>query len=128
MPRDSFIYRGALVVGVLPAFFGLSAMLRPEATLTGAEFTVPQDPEARKLVFGLMRIYGVRNLSVSFLMAILWSIGNRKLFGLALFGGLAMCITDGFVSKAVVGHGEWLHWSFVPIVLGFSVPLLRGSG
>ncbi|KAJ4184915.1 hypothetical protein FALCPG4_002419 [Fusarium falciforme] len=119
LTRDTFIYRGALVIGFLPSFFGLNALLRPEASLKSVEFPVPEDPELRKLVFGLMRIYGIRNVVVSFAFTLIWLTGNKRLVGLGLVGALSMAITDGLVSKSVTGGGEWNHWSFVPVIGGF---------
>lgn len=124
LTRQTFFYRGALVVGLMPAFFGLNSMLRPEAALKSVEFPVPQDPESRNLAFALMRIYGIRNIVVSYVFTLIWLNGNRRLLGLSLIGALAMCITDGFVSKALLGSGEWFHWSFAPVGTAFVAGLL----
>lgn len=118
LTRDTFIYRGALAIGLLPAFFGLNSLLRPEASLKAVEFPVPTDPESRKLVFGLMRIYGIRNVVVSFALTLIWLTGNKRFVGLGLLGALSMVITDGLVSKSVTGGGEWNHWSFAPVIGG----------
>ncbi|RMJ16209.1 hypothetical protein CDV36_004146 [Fusarium kuroshium] len=119
LTRDTFIYRGALIIGLLPSFFGLNSLLRPEASLKSVEFPVPTDPESRKLVFGLMRIYGIRNVVVSFALTLIWLTGNKRFVGLGLLGALSMVITDGLVSKSVTGGGEWNHWSFGPVIGGF---------
>lgn len=36
--------------------------------------------------------------------------------GLGLFAGLAISITDGFVSRLLIGGGEGQHWMFPPII------------
>ncbi|KAJ3468249.1 hypothetical protein MRS44_002314 [Fusarium solani] len=106
LTRDTFIYRGALVIGLLPSLFGLNALLRPEASLKYVEFPVPEDPESRKLVFGLMRIYGIRNVVVSFALALIWLTGNKRLVGLGLVGGLSMAIADGLQQYSPVPRGQ----------------------
>ncbi|KAL2694744.1 hypothetical protein Neosp_001330 [[Neocosmospora] mangrovei] len=93
LTRDTFIYRGALVIGLLPSFFGLNSLLRPEGSLKSVEFPVPTDPESRKLVFGLMRIYGIRNVVVSFTLTLIWLTGNKRMLGLGLDGLLPYIYT-----------------------------------
>ena len=124
LTRDTVFYRGALVFGLIPSIFGLNSLLRPEAALKSVEFPVPTDPESRNLVFALMRIYGIRNVVASYAFTLIWWTGNRRLLGTALFGAIAMIITDGAVSKALIGGGEWNHWSFLPIAFGLCGGLL----
>ncbi|CAM1511177.1 Fc.00g086900.m01.CDS01 [Cosmosporella sp. VM-42] len=123
MPHPYFS-RGAIAVSMVPAVFGANAILRPDAALQSVQFPVPSDPEARRLARGLMRIYGIRNVAVSYLSILIWSTGDPKLLGMGLFTGLAMCITDGLVSKWLVGGGEWNHWSFAPVIGGLAAGLL----
>lgn len=119
----SYFSYGALAVGLLPSVFGINALFRPESTLRAVEFPVPAEPEARKLTRSLMRIYGIRNVAISYAMALIWSTGNEKLTGLSLVGGLAICITDGLVSRVQIGGGEWNHWSFAPVIGGIMAGL-----
>jgi hypothetical protein len=111
--------------------FGLNALIRPEAALRSVEFPVPAQPESRKLTASLMRIYGIRNVAVSYLLTLIWSTGSEKLMGAGLVAGLAMCCTDGVISKAQIGGGEWNHWSFAPVIAGIQAGLfgyLQGWG
>ncbi|KAF4445539.1 hypothetical protein F53441_10736 [Fusarium austroafricanum] len=119
----SFIYvnRAAHVASLLPALFGINLLTRPEATLESFQYTVPKDPEARSLVSGLARIYGSRNVVISFLLFNISLSGNRKLMSYGFLGAIGMALTDGFVAKAVIGDGQWQHWGFVPIVVGLLI-------
>ncbi|KAF5253511.1 hypothetical protein FANTH_1582 [Fusarium anthophilum] len=121
----SFIYlnRATHVVSLIPALFGINLLTRPEATLQSFQYPIPTDPQAKKLVRGLARIYGCRNLVVSFLFFNISLTGDRKLMSFGYLGALAMCVTDGLVARNVVGHGEWQHWSFAPLCIGLLIGL-----
>ncbi|KAF5666079.1 integral membrane protein [Fusarium heterosporum] len=118
-----FLLQATHVVSLLPAFFGINLLTRPEATLRQFEYSIPADPQARKLVRGVTRIYGSRNIVISFLFYNISLTGNTKLMSLAYLGAAAMALTDGLVVKSVVGHGQWQHWPFVPVCLAFIVGL-----
>ncbi|KAF5634271.1 integral membrane protein [Fusarium sp. NRRL 52700] len=122
---SSFLYlnRATHVVSLIPALFGINLLTRPEATLQSFQYPIPTDPQAQKLVRGLARIYGCRNLVVSFLFFNISLTGDRKLMSFGYLGALAMCVTDGLVAKNVVGHGEWQHWSFAPLCIGLLIGL-----
>ncbi|VTT69017.1 unnamed protein product [Fusarium fujikuroi] len=121
----SFIYlnRATHVVSLIPALFGINLLTRPEATLQSFQYPIPTDPQAQKLVRGLARIYGCRNLVVSFLFFNISLTGDRKLMSFGYLGALAMCVTDGLVARNIVGHGEWQHWSFAPLCIGLLIGL-----
>lgn len=123
MPHPYFS-RAYIAVSLFPAVFGLNALLRPEAALQSVQFPVPANPVDRKLSRSLMRIYGIRNVGVSYLLALLWSKGDTKYMGLGLISAIAMTITDGVVSKMQIGGGEWNHWSFTPAICGIVAGLL----
>lgn len=111
-----YFYQGAFAMAFLPSIFGLNAVLRPEAAMRSVQFPVPADPEARKLSRGLMRIYGSRNIAITYLILLAHRTGDRKLTGLSLAVGVYMALVDGFVSRSVIGGGEWSHWGFIPVV------------
>ncbi|CAJ0544501.1 Ff.00g036480.m01.CDS01 [Fusarium sp. VM40] len=119
----TFFLRAAQIISLTPAFFGINLVTRPEATLQQLQFPIPADPQARKLVRGITRIYGSRNLVISFLFFNITLTGDIKLISLAYLGGAAMALTDGFVARSVMGHGEWQHWPFVPICIAFMLGL-----
>lgn len=123
MPQPTFSH-GALAVGLLPAVFGLHALVKPEAVLKSINFPVPTQPESRKLTASLMRIYGIRNVAISYLLTLIWTTGNQRLMATGLVAGLAMTITDGFVSISQIGGGEWNHWGFTPVIAAVQAGLL----
>ncbi|KAM0316317.1 hypothetical protein ACHAPQ_011362 [Fusarium lateritium] len=122
MPHTFFL-RATQVISLTPAFFGINLVTRPEATLRHLQFPIPADPQARKLVRGITRIYGSRNLVISFLFFNISLTGDTKLMTLAYLGALAMALTDGFVARSVIGYGEWQHWSFVPVCVALMLGL-----
>lgn len=119
MPHPYFTH-AALGISLLPAVFGLNALFRPTAALRSVDFPVPAagDVQGTKLASSLMRIYGARNLAVSYLLILVWRAGNPRWTGLALLAGGWMAFVDGLVSKDLTGGGEWNHWSFFPIIGG----------
>ena len=118
------LYKSSLAISLIPALFGLNGMFRPDAHLRALYFPAHSDPTAHKLSHALMRIWAIRNLSISFLLSIVWSVGDEKLMGTAMGAGLAICITDGFVSRALIGGGEGQHWGFAPVLAGMMSGLL----
>lgn len=119
-----YVSQGALGIAILPGLFGINSIFRPEATLRGVHFPVPSEPTAQKLAFSLLRILSVRNVSVSTLLGLIWLQGDERLLGLGMITTLAMCVVDGFVSRSLIGGGEWNHWCFAPIAAGVSAALL----
>ncbi|KJZ74460.1 hypothetical protein HIM_06056 [Hirsutella minnesotensis 3608] len=110
-------FRISLALSVTPILFGINGMLRPNAHLRALNFPAHTEPQAKKLNHALMRIWGIRNLSVGFLLTLIWTTGDERLMGKALCAGLALPITDGFVSRRLIGGGELQHWMFPPVIL-----------
>ncbi|KAJ4265045.1 hypothetical protein NW762_005289 [Fusarium torreyae] len=121
---DAFFYRGGFILSLIPGYFGLNSMLRPEAMMKAVEFPVPTDPQNRKLTFALMRIYGSRNVVIAYLFALNALNGDKRHMGLGMIGTLFMLVTDGLVSRSLIGGKEWYHWSFIPVYIGFIGGLL----
>ena len=102
---------------------GLNASFRPEAHLTALEFPIPKDAEAKKFAYALMRIWGIRNISVGLLLTLIWSSGDEKLMAKALGVTILLPVTDGFVSRIIIGGGETQHWVFPPLLALISAGL-----
>ncbi|KAJ3537573.1 hypothetical protein NM208_g6255 [Fusarium decemcellulare] len=111
------IFNGSLGLGLMLVGLGLNASLRPDAHLKSLEFPVPSEPLAKKFSHALMRIWGIRNISVGLLISIIWTTSDEKLMGKALSAALTLPITDGFVSRIVIGGGEFQHWMFPPVLV-----------
>lgn len=107
-----YILQGSLALGALPILFGLNGMLRHEAHMRNLQLPLHTEPAARKLEYALMRIWGIRNLSVGSLLVLIWTLGDEKIMAMALSAGVAVSLTDGFVSRSLIGGGELQHWSF----------------
>ena len=95
---------------------GLNGMARPAGHLWALQFPVPAEPAARKLSFALMRIWSVRNIAVGSLLALIWRTGDDRLLAHGLAAGAALAVTDGFVSRSLIGGGEAQHWMVPPVL------------
>lgn len=124
MPHP-YYFKAALVLGIIPALPGLNGILRPDAALRSVGFPVARDAESKKLVHALMRIYGMRNICVSSLMGLISTTGDETLMAMGLASVTMLGIVDGFVSRQLIGGGEWNHWS-VSLVAGGLVAGLLG--
>ncbi|KAF5611941.1 hypothetical protein FCIRC_13139 [Fusarium circinatum] len=111
------IFNGSLGLGLMLVGLGLNATLRPNNHLQNLEFPIPTEPLAKKFSLALMRIWGIRNITVGVLISIIWNTGDEKLMAKALSAALAMPITDGFVSRIIIGGGETQHWVFPPLLV-----------
>ncbi|KAG4266528.1 hypothetical protein FPRO04_11131 [Fusarium proliferatum] len=111
------IFNGSLGLGLMIVGLGLNATLRPNDHLQRLEFPIPTEPLAKKFSLALMRIWGIRNITVGVLISIIWTTGDENLMAKALSAALAMPITDGFVSRIIIGGGETQHWVFPPLLV-----------
>ncbi|KAJ5239336.1 hypothetical protein N7468_003955 [Penicillium chermesinum] len=111
------IFNTSLGLGIMLISLGTNATLRPQAHLRSLGFPVPSEPQAKTFSHALMRIWGVRNISVGLLVSLLWSTGDEKLLAKGLCAALTLPVTDGFVSRLVIGGGETQHWVFPPILV-----------
>ncbi|KAF5659034.1 integral membrane protein [Fusarium denticulatum] len=116
MPHP-IIFNGSLGLGLMLVGLGLNATLRPNDHLQRLEFPIPTEPLAKKFSHALMKIWGIRNITVGVLISIIWTTGNENLMAKALSAALAMPITDGFVSRIIIGGGETQHWVFPPLLV-----------
>lgn len=115
---------GALVISIVPGLFGLSALIQPEATLKLIEFPQAATPQDKRLTASVMRIYGTRNIAISYLLALIWSTNGPEVMALGLFVGLWMATADGLISKRLTGGGQWNHWQLLPWIGGVFAGLL----
>ncbi|KAH7182066.1 hypothetical protein DER46DRAFT_587801 [Fusarium sp. MPI-SDFR-AT-0072] len=111
------IFNGGLGLGLMIVGLGLNATLRPNDHLRRLEFPIPTEPLATKFSLALMRIWGIRNITVGVLISFIWATGDEILMAKALSAALAMPITDGFVSRIIIGGGETQHWVFPPLLV-----------
>ncbi|KAG5762513.1 hypothetical protein H9Q72_009392 [Fusarium xylarioides] len=95
MPHP-IIFNGSLGLGLMLVGLGLNATLRPNDHLQRLEFPIPTEPLAKRFSLALMKIWGIRNITVGVLISIIWATGNENLMAKALTAALAMPITDGF--------------------------------
>jgi hypothetical protein len=104
--------------------FGINAMLRPQKALEFFEFEAPASASDKKVVDGLMVIYGARDIFMGMAIYSAAYFGNRKSLGWILIAGSAVAFVDGAVCWAQVGKGEWNHWSYAPILTAVGSLLL----
>ncbi|KAF8951613.1 hypothetical protein BDZ97DRAFT_1601123, partial [Flammula alnicola] len=106
--------------------FGINAILRPRHALKFFEFEAPASVSDKKLVDGLMVIYGARDIFMGLAIYSTAYFGDRKSLGWILIAGsgVAFVHVDGAVCRAQVGKGEWNHWSYAPILTAVGSVLL----
>jgi hypothetical protein len=102
---------------------GINAMVRPESGLAIWEFPAPAVD--KKLVDNLIIVYGVRDIFMGLAIYIAAFLANRKALGAMLVAASAVAFTDGAVSIAHIGGGQWNHWGYAP-VMGLVGILLLG--
>ncbi|KAI1012811.1 hypothetical protein LB504_008493 [Fusarium proliferatum] len=106
MPHP-IIFNGSLGLGLMIVGLGLNASLRPNDHLQRLEFPIPTEPLAKKFSLALMRIWGIRNITVGVLISIIWTTGDENLMAKALSAALAMPITDGFGNASFILYTYW---------------------
>ncbi|EEP75417.1 predicted protein [Uncinocarpus reesii 1704] len=103
--------------------FGVNAILRPDHALTFFEFAPPAAPADRKVVDGLMAVYGARDIFMGLAMySALW-FGTTKSLGWTVLGAGAVAFADGAVCWSQ-GGGQWNHWGYTPLVMAIGSVLL----
>lgn len=111
-----FFLNVSLAMGSVLSLLGLNALFRPENHLKRLGFPLPAETQAKKLSYALMRIWGVRNVSVGTLLYFIWLTGNATLMAKTLGIVTALPVVDGFVSRSLIGGGEFQHWMNPPIL------------
>lgn len=119
------IFNGSLGLGIMLISLGTNAILRPSNHLKSLGFPMPSELQAKTYSHALMRVWGVRNISVGLIIALLWTTGDERLMGKGLCAALILPITDGFVSRLVIGGGELQHWAFPPVLVNMIAGLFE---
>lgn len=126
-----YLANASAVVAAVPTAVGALILAKPQFAFDILSFPPPTALSDHTLALGLSRIFGARDLAVGITtFAIWWSgrkaNGNTKnhLLGVAMLSGALMVVTDGFVSRSVIGKGEWTHWGFAPLNIGLGLGLL----
>lgn len=115
MVHQAFTYA---TIGLAAMLFGLgtNAILRPDVHLKSLEFPVHTEPRLRSLSHALMRIWGVRNIAFSSVLAFIWASGHIDLMGKAIAVSIILPAMDGAVSRSLINGGATQHWIFPPIL------------
>jgi hypothetical protein len=132
----------ALALSLVQLSFGLNGLFRPTAHLQSLNLPVDAsllstsptssttnaaattNPLASKYQLALMRIWGIRNLTLGLFLIFMWRRGDRELLGNAIAAVTMVPIVDGFAVRGVVGkemslaQAEGQHWGFVPVLVG----------
>ncbi|KAF5023433.1 hypothetical protein F66182_4533 [Fusarium sp. NRRL 66182] len=117
------IFHASLGLGLMLVSLGLNAIVRPDAHLRNLEFPVQSETQARGLSHALMRIWGVRNISVGLMIGLIWTTNDETLMAKGLCAALPLPIMDGFVSRMLIGGGEFQHWIFPPVLISMAAML-----
>jgi len=115
---------GASVFATIFVGFGINAILRPRNALSFFEFEAPASASDKNVVDGLMVIYGARDIFMGVAIYSATYFGDRKSLGWILIAGSGVAFVDGAVCRAMVGKGEWNHWSYAPVLTAVGSVLL----
>ena len=124
-----YLANTALCMCSVPCFFGIGVLISPEWGLKQASWPIPTNSKDRTLVYGIMRLFGIRDLSLGLTVLAIWYYGEGvrgyKTLGWGMLAGALLPLTDGFVSRSMVRGPEWtMHWPFVPVMAGVGAGLL----
>lgn len=111
-------------LGLLPGLVGLNSLLRPGHALSLLGFPAPPEPEGQKLAHSLIRMSGVRTLTMSLTTIAVWCTADRRTLGYVLLSGIPVALIDGFISRWQIEGMEWGHWIFVPVSFGLGARLV----
>ncbi|KAK5102271.1 hypothetical protein LTR70_000057 [Exophiala xenobiotica] len=103
--------------------FGINAILQPASALSFFEWEYPTPDSSKRIIDGLLLLYGVRDIFMGLAIYVAAWYGDRR-----TLGGIVVCASvvagaDGWVCRVVngVGGGEWGHWGYAPVVFGVGV-------
>jgi hypothetical protein len=124
LSQSGSLFAAAVTLSLVPIGLGITALIKPRAILGLVEFPVPAAPENMKLVYNLLRMYGVRNIVMGSALCIVAYSGRRDVFGCLLIVSSLVGFVDGFVAINQTGKGQWSHWGFMPVMIGMGSALL----
>ncbi len=104
--------------------FGINGITRPENALEFFEFEPPASAADKKLVDGLMIVYGARDVLMGLAIYSAAYFGDRKTLGCILIAASGMAFVDGAVCRTQVGRGEWNHWGYAPVMAAVGIASL----
>ena len=102
---------------------GTNALFRPSSGLAILGLPPPSSSATardQRLVHGLVRMYGIRNMSMGLAAGLMGYYGHYKALGWYLLGSSAVAALDGVVNNEVLGVSGWAHWVFVLPAVGLS--------
>lgn len=124
MTVQQYLMAGSLTMGAVLFSFGLNAMFRPAAHLQNLGFPAHVTAPGDKLSLALMRIWGVRNIAIGSIVALTWWHGHAGLMAQVLGVAILLPVTDGFVSRGLIGGGEGQHWAVPPVMIAIIAGLV----
>lgn len=115
LSQSRFLSFASLAFGCFPTFVGVQILLDPLTGFSLLGYDVPTDPSSRALSASLMRLFGVRDMTIGLITLTVWRSGDRKTLATTIAFGTLLAVMDGFVNRINVQGGEWKHWVFVPM-------------
>ena len=113
---SAFLRLCAIAFGTMSIGFGINAFVRPAHALTFFEWDLPPaSSEYRKVVEGMMIVYGVRDVFMGAAMYATAWYRNTRALGWITIAASSVAFVDG-VACYFAGKGEWNHWSYAPML------------
>ncbi|KII86924.1 hypothetical protein PLICRDRAFT_274211 [Plicaturopsis crispa FD-325 SS-3] len=116
LSESAFLLIAASAIATIFVGFGVNAILRPLNALEPFEFQSLALASDKRLVEGLLVIYGVRDIFMGVAIYATAYFRARKPLGWILIGGSGVALVDGIVCLTQVGKGQWNHWGYAPMV------------
>lgn len=94
---------------------GTNGLLRPQSGLAILGLPSPRsaDEHDQHLLHGLVRLYGIRNMSIGLAAGLMGYYGQYRALGWYLLGSSTVALVDGVVSNELQAGSGWAHWVFV---------------
>lgn len=73
-----------------------------------------------------MLVYGIRDIYMGVAMLAAAWYGHSKIIGWLTLASGGIAAADGAICYALVGEGQWNHWSLLPVIIPLGVAFLGG--
>lgn len=118
LSTNPYLLNTAGALGLFPLSVGLLGLANPTSGWSIFSFPKPTSPEAQKVGETFFLFWASRDVFMGLVTSAAWYHSDHRMMGYALLAASMAAVTDGVISLRQKGSGQWLHWSFVPVLGG----------